>query len=1537
VPHIAESLNGTMKGNWSLTMTSIRPNEKFRDVARAAAIGLILVGSLIPAVRSRAADEADCTSTYCFTGLLLDESDQRDEYTCFDRVRFADRFTWNDHAWALVNAGNDLLLYDLQNLGRGLTDRGGYGLGQNCAMTEPPRGTITGPEPAGAGLEGPEGQSPKVVSAFDFLDTYSVCDAYGSGACRFAFSNYSHDGAAGFAIDFGSPTGARPYLEDYWKYPDIYFGATWGLNGNQYVIVKGFAESEGCTDGWGVFRVVAGSPPVFTYMQCAPSNLAPRYSKQAHDLLFTFDRSNVQVWGLDPTTGMISDEADGSGISGYGESAMNIDAHGYDGTSGSVVMVVTDVRGSSGTAQLFEVTGPGTSAVVTRKYTFPDPPGFDPPSVKGWFSSAVNRGPTGHYVFLEQNLGIFTGHRVLYDITDLTNPVALDGGATGYWSDPNSDFNQAGFDNDDALDFMPIFSFDGTQFLMMRKYMLARFQYGGPPVPTAGLEMQPAVRFPGDTVTLKDRSTSADGVAMWITDGSGTKVEGDYEPPTYDLNPPTDDVVWNTAPLQPMAFDAGCTTLSPGPYTAHVEIIPSGEEDRVDRVISFQCRPGAAISVYPSTAMTGEVVTLTGTVDGGTPIQWEWKVTDPANTTTPTTHPAGNGTGTDSLDVSITQAGEWKFELTAVYQHTVDGSSWEAVAVPVVKTYSSVAPVLDVVPGAPRPTDVVTLKGDQSLLGANLTVSYTYTLNSAEQCSGTFNSNTDTVPDCEIGTLSEGSYTAVLTLDPDDGSTPVSDTRHVTVTDTDFSISPTDPEIGEIVTFYPTKTPWSGEWDFGDQGCVGYGQKLHCPPGQICGTLPPQYKYADSGVKTVTFTPTGGSPVSRTLTVQPKGSCSGGVTCTYSISPAYFNVPASGGRYTLRITASSPTCGWSATSLNPSWIGISPTRGSGTKALNVTVLANGAAKRQGSIRVIAGKSYTINVNQAAGVVCDPIDATYTWTPDRDTFGVGETVHFIDTSSGVTSRRWEVFQDSWLLPGAITTRDFYWTPPAVGNYSIKLTVHNECQSSDVREKSFTVTEEAPSSLMFVSGAAHAPGLEGTLWRTDVNLFNPTSEPLQVELQLLPYGQDNSDPQYTASYFISPHKTRRVEDVVKALWGDVSKLGASVGIKPVASTSPSVAARTYNETPYGTYGSFIPMFSRPVTAGVAPVLGGLRADSAYRTNVFVTNHTDEAIGDVAIEIYNTSGSLVGTTDARLLPPYSTVQFVKVGDGLGLELFSIRVTAPADRVSVSASVVENVSGDSVLVVPNAIGDSVLYLPGLAHVPGKHGTFWRTDLAFTNPAGSGTNVQFNLHLWRQNTRTWETETEETGMIPLAPGGSFRLEDVLGPGGNIFPGASEDDAVLGYAWVEVKAGSAAPLIQAQTYTTIDGGGAYGQGVAACGEDQLLERGEAGFVAGISNSTDGETGFRSNLGFLCTGESNCVVGLRVYGSDGTVLAERSDVVVAPMKYLQASITSILPDLAGQDVFGSLEVTVLDGGPLVAFATIVDNATNDGIFVPVLKN
>ena len=80
--------------------------------------------------------------------------------------------------------------------------------------------------------------------------------------------------------------------------------------------------------------------------------------------------------------------------------------------------------------------------------------------------------------------------------------------------------------------------------------------------------------------------------------------------------------------------------------------------------------------------------------------------------------------------------------------------------------------------------------------------------------------------------------------------------------------------------------------------------------------------------------------------------------CTYTISPTSQSVDKKGDAYNVTVSATHSGCEWS-TSESDSWFSLSPTSGSGSGTVRVTVLANRGAARSATI-TIAGQNHTIN-------------------------------------------------------------------------------------------------------------------------------------------------------------------------------------------------------------------------------------------------------------------------------------------------------------------------------------------------------------------------------------------------------------------------------------------------------------------------------------------------------------------------------------------------------------------------------------------------
>ncbi len=91
----------------------------------------------------------------------------------------------------------------------------------------------------------------------------------------------------------------------------------------------------------------------------------------------------------------------------------------------------------------------------------------------------------------------------------------------------------------------------------------------------------------------------------------------------------------------------------------------------------------------------------------------------------------------------------------------------------------------------------------------------------------------------------------------------------------------------------------------------------------------------------------------------------GGVTCTYSMTPAGNTVGALGGASSLRLTTS-PGCAWTATATGTGWFHLtSAASGSGMATLGYTVDANGGTQQRTAAVTVAGLTFTLTQQSGA--------------------------------------------------------------------------------------------------------------------------------------------------------------------------------------------------------------------------------------------------------------------------------------------------------------------------------------------------------------------------------------------------------------------------------------------------------------------------------------------------------------------------------------------------------------------------------------------
>ena len=251
-----------------------------------------------------------------------------------------------------------------------------------------------------------------------------------------------------------------------------------------------------------------------------------------------------------------------------------------------------------------------------------------------------------------------------------------------------------------------------------------------------------------------------------------------------------------------------------------------------------------------------------------------------------------------------------------------------------------------------------------------------------------------------------------------------------------------------------------------------------------------------------------------------------------------------------------------------------------------------------------------------------------------------------------------------------------------------------------------------TVLVVPAAAHASGAAGTLWTTELSLFNPSpSASARITVRLLPRA---GEPGTEGSVDVLPRRGVTLPDIV-------GSLGASGGgALRLSSESPFVASsRTFNggSPVCGTFGVAVPAV--PLSAAVTR--GLLHGLSGARVNAGLVNDGEAAVSATLRILDATSGAVLGTSE-QTVEGRSSLQV----DDL---LRSLAPSAPAMTqlaVEVSASSpllawatpIDGTSGD---------GSFLLAVPDAGAAAGAAG-WWESWFTLPLPSGWAFRVEDGL-----------------------------------------------------------------------------------------------------------------------------------------------------------------------------------------------------------------
>ena len=453
-------------------------------------------------------------------------------------------------------------------------------------------------------------------------------------------------------------------------------------------------------------------------------------------------------------------------------------------------------------------------------------------------------------------------------------------------------------------------------------------------------------------------------------------------------------------------------------------------------------------------------------------------------------------------------------------------------------------------------------------------------------------------------------------------------------------------------------------------------------------------------------------------------------------------------------------------------------------------------------------------------------------------------------------------------------------------------------------------------------AHTTGINGTFWRSDVEVHNPGSEPILVGLHA--YYNFGGPP--STAFTLPAGQSRRLED---AMADPAAPNGGTLAAPAKLSSwgGPVLAvSRTYNDTPAGTYGQLIPAFpldGTVTTGGEARLIhlsGSSNRSKGFRTNIGLVA---PARTTADLELWRANGELLQTTtltwagarqlnDVLRLPGAGDVQ-----DAWAV----VRPTSAGAKLLPWASVVDNVTGDPMFVTAGTPIEpgSEAWIPGAGHVNGYNGSVWRTDLELHNPGGAGATCRIELFPWNTSI------TSPSAITVTVPAGqSVRLADVVLSRFGAHGGAS----------LRVVPGGGTLMVSARTYS-VGPAGTVGQLLPALGETQAITPASPGRVLMLRQSVTRATGYRSNLGLVNTTALQTIAEVELRDASGRLLGtlRRS---LGPFESTQLNEVLRLVNTLGTDDAVAVVRTDTAGAALLAYASVVDNRTSDPVLVPALR-
>ncbi|HYK04165.1 MAG TPA: hypothetical protein VE974_20610 [Thermoanaerobaculia bacterium] len=303
---------------------------------------------------------------------------------------------------------------------------------------------------------------------------------------------------------------------------------------------------------------------------------------------------------------------------------------------------------------------------------------------------------------------------------------------------------------------------------------------------------------------------------------------------------------------------------------------------------------------------------------------------------------------------------------------------------------------------------------------------------------------------------------------------------------------------------------------------------------------------------------------------------------------------------------------------------------------------------------------------------------------------------------------------------------------------------------------------PDALIFPV-VGHAQGANDSLFESDIRITNLTAKTMKYSLNFTPSGTDGTQTGSQSTIEIAPGSTLALDDVVASLFG-IGTTSSAIGmleVRPMTTTSSASSSlvsqvtpgllkyldsagssRTYNFTPTGTFGQFIPAvrfgdFVGRALNGELPKILSLQQVSqsaAYRANFGFAEAAGQP-ADLQVRVYDIANNLLKTIPVSLRPrEHTQINGMLAANGitdLADGRVEVEVIGGGGKVTAYVSEVDNLTNDPLLVSPvvkGAITSNRYVVPGVAYIQ-SDSVFWVTDLRVFNAGTAETPATITFY----------------------------------------------------------------------------------------------------------------------------------------------------------------------------------------------------------------